>query len=253
MRGLVLLLWCLLPIACDCAGADQVTGDAGSDAAGGRSGGDGDLAGDGDGDGDLPGDGDGDQPGDGDGAGDGDGDAGAICGQLESAVADALDALSGCNVDADCEAVYSPLCGSSSSHFDGGCHVYKRIDAELTVLDAAFEACVQAACVPGCVVADCDCSPPPPPSCVAGICGPLVEEDLANCRAGDACIVVPYAHCCGSTRRAIRADALDAYNSHPAWQVFDDPATCAVIGKCLDDSAVTDAVCQSGRCQLVYP
>ena len=206
----------------------------------------------GDGDGDSSGDGDGD--GDGDSSGDGDGDGGSSCQDLESAIAGELSELAQCDQDSDCGASYSPLCGSSSIYFDSGCYVYHNAARSLDGLDTAFGRCTSASCTPGCQLADCDCAPPPPVACVGGLCvADDGEADLTACEPGDSCIVVPYSHCCGSTKKAIHVDALTEYVSHPEWQVFDDPATCAVIGACLDDSNVTDAICDSGQCRLVYP
>jgi hypothetical protein len=93
-------------------------------------------------------------------------------------------------------------------------------------------------------------------SCIAGLCDggqPITEDDLGNCISATDCIVVPYAHCCGATKRAINGAYLDAYDSHPEWHVFTDPGVCAIIGICPDDSAVTSATCVDGRCALVYP
>ena len=69
-------------------------------------------------------------------------------------------------------------------------------------------------------------------------------------------IVVPYSHCCGSTRRAINAVYLEEYFAHPQWQVFNDPDLCAMMGACQDDSQVTSATCDGapdGMCVLVFP
>jgi hypothetical protein len=90
--------------------------------------------------------------------------------------------------------------------------------------------------------------------CVGGQCtGGITEADLPLCLFTSDCIVVPYSHCCGATKRAINATYLSAYESHPEWQVFADPSVCAVIGVCPDDSAVTSATCADGLCALVYP
>jgi hypothetical protein len=84
----------------------------------------------------------------------------------------------------------------------------------------------------------------------------ITEQDLDRCEQDADCIVVAYQHCCGATKRAINEAYLEEYNSHPEWQVFDDEATCATIGMCLDDSEVDTAVCEGapeGRCSLVFP
>jgi hypothetical protein len=93
-------------------------------------------------------------------------------------------------------------------------------------------------------------------ACVAGACEggePMTEADLAVCTVSAACVVVPYTHCCGATKRAINGAYLSAYLSHPEWQVFAEPGACAVIGMCPDDRAVTSATCADGFCALVYP
>lgn len=100
----------------------------------------------------------------------------------------------------------------------------------------------------------CDFPCPPGVACVNGVCAsPITEDDLGSCTASSDCIVVAYSHCCGATKRAINGAYLEAYQSHPEWQVFDDPAICALIGLCPDDSAVTQATCADGLCSLVYP
>ena len=84
----------------------------------------------------------------------------------------------------------------------------------------------------------------------------ITEADLDQCAQTSDCIVVAYSHCCGATKRAINSAYEAAYDAHPEWQVFNDPATCAVIGACMDDSAVTEATCSDapdGYCQLVFP
>ena len=81
----------------------------------------------------------------------------------------------------------------------------------------------------------------------------LTEGQLAACEAGDDCIVVPYSHCCGSTRRAINAANQAEYEAHPEWQEFNDPDACAVIGACMDDTHLNAAECDvaQGQCVLV--
>ncbi len=92
----------------------------------------------------------------------------------------------------------------------------------------------------------------------AGGSATITEAELADCSWDEDCTIVTYDHCCGSTRRAINAAHVATYEAHPEWQVFDDPATCAVIGACPDDSAVVAAWCYragaaQGTCQLVWP
>ena len=45
---------------------------------------------------------------------------------------------------------------------------------------------------------------------------------------------------------------LDEYNSHKEWQSFWDEKACAVMGRCADDSNVTDAVCANNQCNLKF-
>jgi hypothetical protein len=83
----------------------------------------------------------------------------------------------------------------------------------------------------------------------------ISENDLAFCEGDADCIVVPYDHCCGSTKRAINKDYLNTYNDHSEWQMFNDPTTCAVIGACRDDTNLDSALCQGapqGLCQLKF-
>lgn len=90
----------------------------------------------------------------------------------------------------------------------------------------------------------------------AGGEAPLTEADLVRCGEDSDCIVVPYDHCCGATRRAINESYLDEYEARPDWQSFSDPEACAEMDECLDDSEVTSASCvgaPDGSCQLVFP
>lgn len=85
-----------------------------------------------------------------------------------------------------------------------------------------------------------------------------IDESLINrCTKTEECIVVPYTSCCGSTKRAINKEFLDEYQSTPAWQSFNRPEVCNVIGRCRDDSMVTESICvleqgKNGRCELKY-
>ena len=80
------------------------------------------------------------------------------------------------------------------------------------------------------------------------------EQDLSTCRNDSDCIVVPYEHCCGSTKRAINEKYLNIYNSNPEWQVYN--GSCHLMGVCADDSYVTEAICEKQddvmRCELKY-
>lgn len=85
---------------------------------------------------------------------------------------------------------------------------------------------------------------------------PVVEQDLGLCEIDSDCLIVPYKHCCGTTKRAINQKWSDIYYGHPEWQKFSNPTICAVIGRCQDDSAVTKATCEPDgpvrRCRLKF-
>lgn len=81
---------------------------------------------------------------------------------------------------------------------------------------------------------------------------PVLEEDIVKCEKNSDCVIVPYRHCCGATKRAINKKFLDLYNKSPEWQKFDNPQICAVAGVCLSDDKVKDAKCEAGRCQLLH-
>lgn len=78
------------------------------------------------------------------------------------------------------------------------------------------------------------------------------EQDIVKCEKDSDCIIVPYRHCCGSTKGAINKKFLDLYNKTPEWQKFDNQKSCAVMGVCMSDEKVKDAQCKSGQCQLVH-
>ncbi len=83
----------------------------------------------------------------------------------------------------------------------------------------------------------------------------LTEDELQHCKQNSDCIVVPYSHCCGSTKRAINKKHKLLYESKPEWQKFSDPAQCALMGACMTDKYVTEAECRGEkvlRCQLKY-
>lgn len=108
-----------------------------------------------------------------------------------------------------------------------------------------FLACVLAtpACFPG------------EENCSGDDCLPaLTEDELDDCAVDADCIVVPYDHCCGATRRAINKAHQDAYDAHPEWQSYHED-DCALIGACQPDDDVTEATCEpsSGTCRLVFP
>ena len=81
----------------------------------------------------------------------------------------------------------------------------------------------------------------------------VTEEGLAICEKSSDCIVVPYRHCCGSSKRAINKKHRALYESTAAWQKFDDPGKCALMGACMSDKDMTEAECLGKRCQLRQP
>lgn len=86
---------------------------------------------------------------------------------------------------------------------------------------------------------------------------PITEQDLSLCEVDSDCIIVPYAHCCGATKRAINQKWGDLYYGRPEWQRFDNETLCSVIGRCLEDDYVTAAICEPEgsfrRCRLKFP
>lgn len=79
----------------------------------------------------------------------------------------------------------------------------------------------------------------------------VTEDMLDTCEVDDECMVASYSHCCGATKRAINQEYLGNYNNHPEWQRYDGD-DCALMGICRDDSEVTEASCEEGRCSLVF-
>lgn len=79
------------------------------------------------------------------------------------------------------------------------------------------------------------------------------EEDIVKCAKDSDCVIVPYKHCCGSTKKAINKKFLDLYNKTPQWQKFDNQNLCAVMGACVSDEKVKEAKCGVGQCYLRYP
>lgn len=77
------------------------------------------------------------------------------------------------------------------------------------------------------------------------------EADLHKCEKNNDCIIVPFKHCCGSTKAAINKKYFKDYQKNPAWQKFDNPSICAVSGVCVSDQDIKTAKCQAGQCQLV--
>lgn len=81
----------------------------------------------------------------------------------------------------------------------------------------------------------------------------VTEAELAVCEKSSDCIVVPYRHCCGSSKRAINKKHKALYESTPAWRKFDDPSKCALMGACPPDKHMTEAECLAKRCELKAP
>lgn len=79
------------------------------------------------------------------------------------------------------------------------------------------------------------------------------EQDIVKCEKDSDCIIVPYRHCCGSTKKAINRNFLNLYNKTPEWQKFDNQSSCAVMGVCMSDTKVKDTKCEAGQCQLRFP
>jgi len=75
--------------------------------------------------------------------------------------------------------------------------------------------------------------------------------DLARCESDGDCIIVPYDHCCGATKRAINREHEEAYNQHPEWQSYHED-DCSELGACQDDSAITEARCDNSVCQTNF-
>lgn len=73
----------------------------------------------------------------------------------------------------------------------------------------------------------------------------IKEQELNLCEVDTDCIIVSYSHCCGLTKRAINKKYEALYKSRPELQKFDEPETCAVIGRCPDDSKINKTICQN--------
>ena len=78
------------------------------------------------------------------------------------------------------------------------------------------------------------------------------EGEITKCVTDNDCIVVPYRHCCGASKRAINRKFQRLYQKTAGWQKFNDLSVCAVIGVCRDDSAVKAARCSEGQCELQF-
>lgn len=82
--------------------------------------------------------------------------------------------------------------------------------------------------------------------------------ELTSCEEDVDCLIVPYANCCGATRRAINSAQEEQYKQHKVWQ-SDFGSECAKMGVCPDDSEVVQARCAreenkpKGKCELIYP
>mgnify|MGYP003971964845 CR=1 FL=1 len=80
----------------------------------------------------------------------------------------------------------------------------------------------------------------------------VTNKNISSCSINKDCLIVPYNHCCGSTKRAINKKYLDEYNAHPEWQKFNDVQACSIIGQCPDDSNINKTECKNGMCNLNY-
>lgn len=78
-------------------------------------------------------------------------------------------------------------------------------------------------------------------------------DQLVACEQTSQCVLVKHNHCCGATKMAINRKYKAYYDETPAMQKTDDAKICAVIGLCMDDSAVTEAQCVQGECGLQWP
>jgi len=77
------------------------------------------------------------------------------------------------------------------------------------------------------------------------------EEEIEICKNNSDCIIVPYRHCCGSTKRAINKKYKKLYENTPEWQsLYGD--ICNVIGLCSSDAHIDTALCRSHMCVLKY-
>lgn len=80
----------------------------------------------------------------------------------------------------------------------------------------------------------------------------IKEEEIEVCEKNSDCIIVPYAHCCGSTKRAINKKYKKLYESKSEWQVFYGRPICNIIGQCVGDANVNTAECREQRCGLKF-
>ncbi|TSC83505.1 MAG: hypothetical protein G01um101416_1238 [Microgenomates group bacterium Gr01-1014_16] len=76
------------------------------------------------------------------------------------------------------------------------------------------------------------------------------EEDIVKCVKDSDCLVVPYNHCCGASKKAINKKYESLYFSKPEWQSFNDQSVCSRIGLCPPDNFVTEAICSDNYCNL---
>lgn len=72
------------------------------------------------------------------------------------------------------------------------------------------------------------------------------------CARSSECMVVPYKHCCGKTKRAINRKYKKLYGTAKSWQSFEDAETCELMARCPDDSKVSKAVCVNKKCELKF-
>ena len=151
-----------------------------------------------------------------------------------------------CNLDADCTIVYGN-CDCEVVAHDQIASAKARFAQDKRVCKSNYcdgrdgkieAACRSGKCVKRSVVAAGSKDPP---------------ADIDACAVSSDCVLVPYRHCCGSTKKAIQRKYSEAYRAHPGWGKFDDPQTCAMIGICRPDADVRSADCIEGRCVLKWP
>jgi hypothetical protein len=78
------------------------------------------------------------------------------------------------------------------------------------------------------------------------------EQDIVACEASSECVLVPYSHCCGATKRGINRRYRALYEARPEWQSYAQPEVCATLGQCFPDTALHASRCVENRCQPAF-
>ncbi len=78
----------------------------------------------------------------------------------------------------------------------------------------------------------------------------LTESEIRTCKRDSDCLIVPYKHCCGSTKRAINKKFIKQYESNVKWQSFQNESFCENIGICPSDRNINRSKCVKGFCKL---